>query len=102
MPHTPETLFGKPPLSVSSPLSSLGWKRAVGWGKNQGLASSFTYGPCWAVSLLGIRNLCLPPSPPHHKHRRHPAFGKRFFLRKEFRSFFWLTCGMYSRALQVV
>ena len=33
MPRTPRTLFGKPPLSVSSPLSSFGMEDACRMGK---------------------------------------------------------------------
>lgn len=102
MPHTPETLFGKPPLSVSSPLSSLGWKKAVGWGKESGPGLLFHIRPLLGCVSPGHRNLYLPPSPPHHKHRRHPAFGEKVFPAERIQIILLAHLWDVFRALQVV
>lgn len=53
----------------------------------------------WAMSSPEHYSLCPLPSPTHHKPGWHQRLGKRYFLKKELRSIFQLTNGIYSELL---
>lgn len=81
MPHTPKTLFGKPPLCIPSPLSSSETEEGNRMWK--GIKASFptslpTYSPHWAgpCPLLSTTASADSPAPPSPQVWKAPTLGE--------------------------
>ena len=85
MPHTPKKLFGKPPLSVCSPLSSFGMEEGCRMRKRIRACPPLSHTASAGLSLLGITASARPQAHPTTSTEGTQPLGKMFFQWKEFR-----------------
>ena len=78
MPHTPKTLFGKPPLSVSSPLSSFGMEEGCRMGKRIRACPPPHMAPAGLCLSWTLQPLPAPKSNPPQAQKAPTFWGKAF------------------------